>query len=74
MITFITALYQEAKPLIQNLQLKKHSSETLYQFYEGDQIRLLITGTGNKRFLFSMAHSLAEAVSNIARNIERGVV
>jgi len=73
MITFITALYQEAKPLIQNLQLKKHSSETLYQFYEGDQIRLLITGTGMmsasaavaRHFALYPAHSSQDLVVNL---------
>ena len=46
MITFITALYEEAKPLITELQLKKQPKETLYQLFEGEQIRLLVTGSG----------------------------
>lgn len=46
MITFITALYPEAKGLIKQLNLKKQSSETLYQLFEGEEIRLLVTGTG----------------------------
>jgi len=46
MITFFTALYQEAKGLIEQLCLKKNPTETLYQLFEGEQIRLVITGTG----------------------------
>ena len=46
MITFITALYPEAKGLIDTLHLKKKSEETLYQLFEGEQIRLVITGAG----------------------------
>lgn len=46
MITFFTALYQEARELIQKLQLKKQPAETLYQLFENEQIQLVITGTG----------------------------
>jgi len=46
MITFITALYPEAKDLIRALQLKQNPTETLYQLFEGDDIRLIITGAG----------------------------
>ena len=46
MITFITALYPEAKGLIDRLNLKKNPEETLYQLFEGEQFRLVITGTG----------------------------
>ena len=46
MITFITALYAEAKPLLTEYNLKKQTSETQYQLFEGENIRLLITGAG----------------------------
>ena len=46
MITFITALYPEAKGLISRLSLKKNSEETLYQLFEGEEFRLIITGSG----------------------------
>lgn len=46
MITFITALYAEAKPLLAEYNLKKQPSETQYQLFEGDNVRVLITGTG----------------------------
>lgn len=46
MITFLTALYAEAKPLLAEYNLKKQSEETMYQLFEGENIRLLITGTG----------------------------
>ncbi len=46
MITFITAFYPEAKDLIHKLHLKKQSEEALYQLFENEQTRLIITGTG----------------------------
>jgi len=46
MITFITALYPEAKELIAKLNLKKQEKENLYQLFEGDEIHLVITGAG----------------------------
>lgn len=46
MITFFTAIYPEAKDLIHKLNLKKSPEETLYQLFEGDQTRLVITGAG----------------------------
>jgi len=46
MITFICALYSEAKNLIHTHHLKQNSSEHLYPLFEGEDIRLCITGTG----------------------------
>lgn len=46
MITFFTALYPEAKGLIEHLNLKQNSNETLYRLFEGEQVRLVITGVG----------------------------
>lgn len=46
MITFITALYEEAKKLIADCKLKKQPSETLYQLFEAENIRLIITDSG----------------------------
>ena len=46
MITFITALYPEAKELIHKLNLKRRPEETLYQLFTGEDIRLVITGAG----------------------------
>lgn len=46
MITVITALYPEAKPFIQKLHLKQQSAETQYRLFEGEEFRLLVTGTG----------------------------
>lgn len=46
MITIITALYPEAKELITRLKLKQNPNESLYQLFEGDDIRLVITGAG----------------------------
>ena len=46
MITWITALYSEAKELITKLNLKKNNAETLYQLFENEEQRLIVTGTG----------------------------
>ena len=46
MITYITALYPEAKELITALQLKQNHTETLYQLFEGEDVQLLVTGAG----------------------------
>lgn len=46
MITWITALYPEAKELITKLNLKKNNAETMYQLFEGETCRLIVTGTG----------------------------
>lgn len=46
MITFLTALYPEAKGLIDKLNLKKQPAESLYQLFESEQVRLVITGAG----------------------------
>lgn len=46
MITFLTALYPESRDLIAKLKLKKQNKESLYQLFEGDNVRLVITGAG----------------------------
>lgn len=46
MITYITALYPEAKELIGALHLKQNHTETLYQLFEGEEVQLLVTGPG----------------------------
>ncbi len=46
MITFITALYPEARELISRLQLKQQITETRYRLFEGEHHRVIITGTG----------------------------
>lgn len=46
MITIITALYSEAKPFLSALPLKKNTASPLLVLFEGEGIRLLITGVG----------------------------
>ena len=46
MITFITALYPEAKAVIARYKLKQQLKETTYQLFEGESVRLVITGAG----------------------------
>ncbi|MGN0506064.1 MAG: spore photoproduct lyase family protein [Lachnospiraceae bacterium] len=46
MITIITALYAEAKPFIECFALKRNTSEPLLTLFEGEEIRILITGVG----------------------------
>lgn len=46
MITILTALYSEAKPFLTALPLKKNTSIPLLTLFEGENVRLLITGVG----------------------------
>lgn len=70
MITYITALYPEAKGLIERLNLKKQPSETLYQLFEGEQIRLLVTGAG----MISAATATARHFTNFPATAQDVVV
>lgn len=73
MITWITALYPEAKGLITKLNLKKNNTETMYQLYEGGECRLVITGTGmisaatavSRHFALFPAESGSDIVINL---------
>ena len=73
MITFITALYPEAKELITKLNLKKNNTETMYQLFEGEECRLIITGAGmvsaatavSRHFAFYPARSGYDVVVNL---------
>ena len=46
MITYIVAMFDEAKPLIDKYRMKKVSSETFYQYFTGDGAELVLTGIG----------------------------
>lgn len=46
MITYIVAMFDEAKPLIDKYRMKKVSDETFYQFFTGDDAELVLTGIG----------------------------
>lgn len=46
MIFFVTALYQEARPLIQRFQLKKVEQTSKFQIFEGEDAALIISGPG----------------------------
>ncbi|MBP7283967.1 MAG: hypothetical protein KBA66_20445 [Leptospiraceae bacterium] len=46
MIYIVTALAQEAIPLIQHFKLKKDLSHTKFDIYRNDMIKLIVTGTG----------------------------
>jgi len=60
MITFITALFPEAKGLIEYFKLKQNTTETLYQLFEGEQVCLVITGAG----MISAATAVARHFAN----------
>ena len=70
MITIITALYPEAKGLIHCLNLKKNSAETLYQLFEGEEFRLIITGAG----MISAAVATARHFANYPSSTEDIVI
>ncbi len=46
MLNLVTALQAEAKPLIEQLSLKKLAASTVYPIYASDSCRLIISGTG----------------------------
>jgi nucleoside phosphorylase len=46
MIYIVTALAQEAIPLIQHFKLKKDLSHTKFDIYRSDMIKLIVSGTG----------------------------
>ena len=70
MITFITALYPEAKELITKLNLKKQEKETLYQLFEGEETRLIITGAD----MISAATAAARHFANYPVNSGQDIV
>ena len=69
MITFITAIYPEARELIRKLHLKQQVSETLYPLFEGDGFRLLITGTGMISTAATVARHFTRYPSECAQDI-----
>ncbi|OEG00035.1 hypothetical protein BHF71_06645 [Vulcanibacillus modesticaldus] len=46
MIYIVTAIYHEAKPLIEYYNLKRTHKISKYQIFENDEIKLIISGTG----------------------------
>lgn len=59
-----TALYCEAKPLIEHFRLKKEPQATKYQLFAGDGIRLVVGGTGALRAAAATAYLLARHGAN----------
>ncbi|GIM48106.1 hypothetical protein DNHGIG_36550 [Collibacillus ludicampi] len=58
MFYFTTALYSEAKPLIDYFQLKKLHSSTRFQIFANEKITLIITGVGIFSASIATAHLL----------------
>lgn len=46
MITYITALYEEAKIIIDKYKMKKRLDETFFQYFASSDAELIITGVG----------------------------
>lgn len=69
MITFFTALYPEAKGLIERLNLKQNNTETIYQLFEGEDVRLVITGVGMIAAATAAARHFANYPSNSAQDL-----
>lgn len=46
MLNLCIALYTEAQPFIEQLQLKKDERKTHFQIFEGEDARLILTGAG----------------------------
>lgn len=47
MITFVTAIYEEARPFIELLGLKKRADEHMYQHFVSDGYEVVIVGEGH---------------------------
>ncbi len=59
MIYVFVALYQEAKPLIRALQLKKRQQTSGFDVYENKEVRLILSGTGMLSAATAVGSSLA---------------
>ena len=59
MIFVFVALYQEAKPLIRALQLKKQQQTSGFDVYENKEVRLILSGTGALSAATAVGSSLA---------------
>lgn len=46
MLYIVVALYEEAKPFIENYNLKKDNTSTLFQIFKNENIELIISGVG----------------------------
>ena len=53
MIYIVTALAQEAIPLIQHFKLKKDLSHTKFDIYRNDMIKLIVSGTGKLKYVMT---------------------
>lgn len=56
MIYIFTALFYEAKPIIEYYDLEKNVTCTQFQVFENDEIRLVITGQGNIAAAVAVSH------------------
>lgn len=59
MLLFITALYAEAKPLIQTLQLTRDPSDARLTLFSSAQARVLVTGSGTVAAVSAVSRFLA---------------
>ncbi|MGB9679551.1 MAG: nucleoside phosphorylase [Minisyncoccia bacterium] len=64
MIFIATALYIEAKPIIEFYNLKKEINDTYFQIFRGDNIILIITGVGKINSSIAVSHMLTSYLSN----------
>lgn len=59
MIYIVTALYVEAKPLIDWYNLKRDMEERVFQIFANDDMKLIITGVGKINSAIGTAHLLS---------------
>ena len=59
MILIATALHCEAKPLVKHFNLKKDTGITKFDVYSGDDMSLIVSGTGMLKSAVAVAYLLA---------------
>lgn len=59
MLYIVTALYNEAKPLIEWYNLKRDMSDAVFQVFSNNDINLIITGVGKINSAIGTAHLLS---------------
>jgi nucleoside phosphorylase len=60
LLYIITALYAEAKPLIHAYELKKQAQLNRFQIFQGEHVKLIVTGTGKMEAAIATTYLLSQ--------------
>ena len=64
MVYIVCALFIEAKPLINYYKLKRDMTDNFYQVFKGDEVSLIISGTGKVSSVCAVSHILSRGFSS----------